>query len=347
MAEEDMKVKELGEFSLIERLVEVLGASARGTGQGVIRGIGDDAAVLQGTAGHRLLVSCDMLLEGVHFNWDFVSPEQLGWRALAANLSDIAAMGGRPRWVLVSLGLPGDTPVKKVEGIYRGISLLANEFGVTIVGGDTTNSPRGIVLDITVLGEALRNMVAYRSSAREGDLILVTGELGRSAAGLACLQQKVNPDDSVKEVAQAYLTPCPRVREAALLMRSGLVRALNDISDGLASETNEIAAASGLGAVLVEKRIPLGSATKNVAGILDHDPLHWALFGGEDFELLLTIPGGKGAAAQVRQLKRTLQRTCGTPLSVIGRMVRADEGIKLEKKGRKAEKLIGRGYEHF
>jgi thiamine-monophosphate kinase len=346
MREKKMQIRDIGEFPLIERLAETLGHAARGAGYGVICGIGDDAAVLQMTPGYRLLATCDMLVEGVHFDWNYFTPQQLGWKALAVNLSDIAAMGARPRWALVSLGLPPDTLLPRVEGVYHGISQLADRFGVTLVGGDTTSSPAGTVINITVLGEAPRSRIAYRSGAREGDWLLVTGELGGSAAGLACFQEGGEPVGE-EEVTRAYLTPWPRVREAAVLMNSGLVGALNDISDGLASETAEIASASGLGAVIMEERIPISSSVRRIAGHLGYDPLRWALFGGEDFELLLTIPGGKGAPLQARRLARSLKKATGTPLTIVGRMLPAGEGIKLEKKDGTVQELSERGYNHF
>ena len=330
MSEKELLIKDLGEFSLIEHLVEVLGDAARGTGQGVIRGIGDDAAVLQVTSGQRLLVSCDMFIEGIHFNWHYCSPHQLGWKALVANLSDIAAMGGRPRWALVSLGLPPETPLKRVEGIYRGIAQLCKEFGVTIVGGDTTSSPRGTVLDITVLGESSRSKIAYRSGASEGDWLLVTGELGKAAAGLACLQEGIECDASVKDVIQAHLMPWPRVREAAVLMSSNLVGALNDISDGLVSEAAEIALASGLGVVLWEERIPVSSSAKKWPGAWTATPYIGPFMVGK-ISSYLTIPGGKGAPMRIRRLVRSLKKTTGTSLTIIGRMV-PPEGVRLIKK---------------
>lgn len=342
-------IRDVGEFALIERLVEVLGSVSQGAGQGVIRGIGDDAAVLQQTPGTRLLVSCDMLVEGRHFDLAYFTPRDLGWKALAANLSDIAAMGGRPRWALITLGLKPDLKVNFVEEIYAGLALLAEEHGVVIVGGDTCYSPDRLVIDICILGEANRNEVAYRSGAVEGDMILVTGQLGASAAGLEWLRRRheMPPIEGSEELERAHLTPLPRVKEASILIRSGLVGAMNDISDGLASELYEIAQASGCGARIWVERLPISWATMEMARYLGTDPLAWALYGGEDFELLLTIRGGKGSPLRARKLAYSLKRATGTPLSFIGRILPATEGVGLVYPDGRVEQLKPCGYNHF
>lgn len=345
----DLRVKDIGEFSLIERLVEVLGPTARGAGQGVIRGIGDDAAILQNSPGTRILASCDMLLEGRHFDLSYSSPRQLGWKALAVNLSDIAAMGGRPRWALVNLGLRPELKVSLVEEIYAGIAELAEEHGVIVVGGDTCSSPEQLIIDICILGEASRSGIAYRSGAMENDMILVTGNLGKSAAGLAYLRGKMQlqlePDDR-EELLGAHLRPVPRVKEASLLIRSGMVNAMNDISDGLASELHEIVQASGCGARIWAERLPLSPSTIKMANSIGVNPLEWALYGGEDYELLLTIPGSKGSPLRVRRLSNSLKRATGTSLSLIGRIL-PFPGVELVYPDGRVEPLAQGGYNHF
>lgn len=346
----DSYIQDLGEFTLIERLTEVLGPAGRGAGQGVIRGIGDDAAVLQSSPGTRLLAACDLLIEGVHFNLNLTPPRQLGWKALAVNLSDIAAMGGRPRWVLVSLGLKPGLTVDFAKEIYAGIAALAGMFGVTVVGGDTCSSPACLVIDLCVLGEARRTEIAYRSGAHEGDYLLVTGKIGAAAAGLAYLtaekQQPVEPE-SAAELMLAQLQPLPRVREAAVLARSGLVGAMNDLSDGLASELHEIVQASGCGAQIWTERLPVCPGAVSLARRLGTDPLHWAFYGGEDYELLFTVPGGKGSPLQLRRLSRSLQKATGTPLSVIGRVLPAARGVTVVDQAGAARPLLPQGYSHF
>lgn len=348
MTEKDLLVEDIGEFALLERLVEVLGSAGRGAGQGVIRGIGDDAAVLQSNPGTRLLASCDMLVEGRHFDLSYFSPRQLGWKALSVNLSDIAAMGGRPRWALVSLGLKPQLKVSFVEEIYAGMAELAADFGVTIVGGDTCSSPECLVIDICILGEAYRKEVAYRSGAREGDLILVTGKLGAAAAGLVYLRaaEKVK-FEGVEELQQAHLKPLPRVKEAAVLIQSGLVGAMNDISDGLASELHEIAQASGCGARIWAERLPISPAADLLARRLGGSAQEWALYGGEDYELLFTIPGGKGAPLKARKLARKMMKTTGTPLSLIGKILPAPGAVEIVQANGEIEPLLPGGFNHF
>jgi thiamine-monophosphate kinase len=346
----DCYIQDLGEFALIERLTEVLGPAGRGAGQGVIRGIGDDAAVLQNSPGTRLLAACDLLIEGVHFDLDLIPPRQLGWKALAVNLSDIAAMGGRPRWVLVSLGLKPGFTVGFVEEIYAGIAALAEMFGVTVVGGDTCSSPACLVIDLCVLGEARRTEIAYRSGAHEGDYLLVTGKIGAAAAGLVYLsagkQRHAEPANPA-ELIMAQLQPLPRVREAAVLARSGLVGAMNDLSDGLASELHEIVQASGCGAQILAERLPVCPAAISLARQLGVAPLHGAPYGGEDYELLFTVPGGKGSPLKLRRLSRSLEKVTGTPLSMIGRVLPSSAGVTIVDPAGGTEPLLPKGFSHF
>jgi thiamine-monophosphate kinase len=348
MKDNDLRLQDIGEFTLIERLMEVLGPAGMGAGQGVIRGIGDDTAVLQNTPGTRLLASCDMMIEGRHFDLAYFSPRELGWKALAVNLSDIAAMGGRPRWVMVSLGLKPELKVTFVEEIYAGIAELASHFGVIIVGGDTCSSPERLVIDICILGEAYRSEVSYRSGASEGDLILVTGKLGSAAAGLALLRAGSKAEiGGAEELRMAHLKPMPRIREASLLIRSGLVGAMNDISDGLASELHEIVQASGCGARIWAERLPISQEAASLARRMGAEPQDWALYGGEDYELLLTIPGGKGSPLQVRKLNRTLVKATGTPLSFIGRIFPDPGVVEIVQPNGEIEPLLPGGYDHF
>lgn len=348
LEKEDLRLQDIGEFALLERLVEVLGPVGRGAGYGVIRGIGDDTAVLQGTPGTRLLACCDMLIEGKHFDFAYYSPREVGWKALAVNLSDIAAMGGRPRWALVSLGLRPDLKVSFVEEIYAGIAELAQRFGVVIIGGDTCAAAGRLVIDVCLLGEAYRSEVAYRSGADEGDLILVTGTIGAAAAGLACLRSGEKAAlENFAELRQAHLKPLPRVKEAAVLIKSGLVGAMNDLSDGLASELHEIAQASGCGARIWADRLPISPATAFMAGRLGVNAHDWALFGGEDYELLLTIPGGKGSPLKARRLGRSLRKITGTPLTFIGRILPALGVVEIVQSDGAIEPLLPGGYNHF
>jgi len=348
MRENELLLRDIGEFVLLERLVEALGPAGRGPGRGVICGIGDDAAVLQGDHGVRLLACCDMLVEGRHFDLSYFSPRHLGWKALSVNLSDIAAMGGKPRWALVSLGLKPELKVSFVEEIYAGMAELAAEFGITVVGGDICSSPQCLVIDVCLLGEVSPREVVYRSGARAGDLILVTGKLGAAAAGLVYLQASEKVEiDGAEELQQAHLKPRPRLKEASILVQSGLVGAMNDISDGLASELHEIAQASGCGARIWAERLPVSPAAELLGRRLGKSPLKWALYGGEDYELLVTIPGGKGAPLKVRKLARKMMKATGTPLTLIGRILPDPGTVEIVQADGEIEPLPPGGYNHF
>ncbi len=348
MDRRDRLLEDIGEPALIEHIVAALGEAAQGAGQGVIRGIGDDAAVLQQAPGMRLLAACDMLVEGRHFDLRYFTPRQVGWKALAVNLSDIAAMGGRPRWALVSLALPARLTVGFVEDLYQGMAELAEKYGVIIVGGDTCSSPDCLVIDVSILGEASRYDVSYRSGARSGDLLLVTGYLGRAAAGLAALRQGQPPAvPGLETLHQAHLLPEPRVREAAELMRSGLVGAMNDLSDGLTTELYEITQASACGARIWVSRLPIDAPTRELARHLRADPLGWALHGGEDFELLLTLQGSKRSSWNVKSLTRNIERATGTPLHVIGRITPQSGEVLIVNRDGSLLQLEPGGYNHF
>lgn len=330
-----MRIGEIGEFGLIARLRE--GCLHAG---GVVRGIGDDAAVLEFTPGTLVLATCDMLVEGRHFLRGRMSPYQLGRKALAVNLSDIAAMAGTPRHALVSIGLPADLTVEYVEELYRGMKDLAAEAAVNIVGGDTVAAPV-LTLDLAVLGEVPPGRLVLRSGARPGDLLLVTGELGASAAGLELLLSPTAevPEEIARPLLTSHLEPRPRLAEGRLL--GGLATAMIDISDGLASEVHHLCAESDVGAVIWADRIPIGRATREAARLLDRDPLEWALYGGEDYELLFAVPPERAGEAA------TGIGEAGGTAAVIGEFLPREEGVHLlDRCGRKTP-LRPAGFDHF
>lgn len=327
----------------------------------VILGIGDDAAVLQPPRG-RLLASIDMLVEGVHFDRRLITPWQLGWKALAVNVSDIAAMGGVPLYALVSIGLNESVDDAYVDAVYDGMLAVAERFGVEIVGGDTVKSPHAIVIDVAIMGQA--DSPVTRAGARPGDLVAVTGPLGASAAGLAWLlhsfssgegggaegshpscegvPQAVGAHSSwAQELIRAHLEPMPRVPEGRALAASGAVTAMMDISDGLANEVNHIAEESGVGAVVFAAQIPISDATAAAGRALGRDPLHWALFGGEDYELVFTFKRDQTEAAC-----RCLA-SVGGRLHVVGEIVPSERGVKLVAASGETTDLSPAGYDHF
>lgn len=334
-----MKINELGEFGLIARLTRNLRSNPY-----VAVGIGDDAAVINFPAERQLVTCCDMLVEGVHFQRSTASPYHIGHKALAVNLSDIAAMAAVPRYYLVSIAVPTGWSVEELDELYQGMNDLATAWGVDLIGGDTTRSPQGLVIDVTCLGEVERDRAALRSGAQAGDLVVVTNDLGASAAGLAVLTDPdlmLAPDLRV-ELVQRHLMPTPQIPAARMLATRGWIHALNDISDGLASEAMEIARASHLGVRLYGAQMPISLATETVAELLSVDPIDWVLSGGEDFQLVITMP--PSVFGEARDLLATV---ADITLTEVGEMVAEDEGyVIVDGKGR-SRPLSASGYNHF
>ena len=327
-----MLTKDIGEFGLIKRMA----AGLVSTGRPVVAGIGDDSAVLHPPAGRLQLATTDMLVENVHFRLDFAEPFQIGWRSLAVNISDIAAMGGEPTYAFVSIGLPRETTVEFVDELYSGMRKIAGEYSVDIVGGDTVSAPQ-MVINIALLGEVEEENLLLRSGAKPGDALMVTGDLGGSDAGLTILKHSLQIDGT-----QKHLMPVPRVQEGRLLAKSGYVTAMIDISDGLASEVHHICEASGTGAELWANSIPLSHNVSQVAEFAGRKPHDLALYGGEDFELLFTCQPDKAAS-----LTEDILSISDTPLTVVGRIVEMSRSITIEDTSGKAVSLKPRGYDHF
>ncbi|MGE5653365.1 MAG: thiamine-phosphate kinase [Bacillota bacterium] len=334
-----MKIEELGEFGLIERLTRHCRQN-----RNIAVGVGDDAAVINFPAERQLVACCDMLVEGVHFLKSTSSPYHIGHKALAVNLSDIAAMAAVPRYFLVSIAIPKSWSVEELDELYQGMNDLATAWGIDLIGGDTTSSPDGLVIDLTCLGEVERDKAVLRSGAKVGDLLVVTNDLGASAAGLAVLShpEMMLAPDLRAEVVQRHLMPDPQIPAARMLSARGWITALNDISDGIASESLEIARASRLGVRLYAAQMPISPATRTVAELLDLDPLEWVLNGGEDFQLVMTMP------PQVfKEARAMLASAADIILTEVGEMVAEDEGyVVVDSKGR-SRPLTPSGYNHF
>ena len=326
---------------LTERGVIDSARKRSGAGAGVRVGIGDDCAVLEPDPGEALLATTDLLIEDVHFRRRYATPTDIGWKSLAVNLSDIASMGGRPRWALIALACPATTPAGDIEAFYEGVSALAEPHGVTIVGGDTSSSPHGWTINLTMLGQARRPYL--RSTARAGDVIAVTGPLGRSAAGLALLERGSPtgvPAELVTEATVAHLRPSPRVREGRWLGDADGITAMIDLSDGLATDLAHITAASGVGARVDLSELPGSAAVASIAAAVGADATAWATRGGEDYELLLTC-----APDAVAELQKGLARATGATLTLIGEIV-SGSGIRfVDATGRDA--ALGPGWQHF
>ena len=286
-----MLVREIGEFGLIAALRDALPERARG-GPDVVLGIGDDAATWQPPDGSAVVVSTDSLVEGIHFRLDegWSDWPSLGHKALAVNLSDIAAMGAVPALATVSLGLRGDERVSDLEAAYRSLGALAARFGCVIAGGDIVASPGAVLWHVTVLGVAAGGRTLTRGGARPGDVIVVSGTLGASAAGLALLG--LDPDDPRRQamtsplLIEAHLRPEPRLGLGQILLSHGATAAM-DLSDGLVGDLPKILMASGVAAEIDDRAIPVAAA---VRALFPDEWLRFATRGGEDYELLATLP---------------------------------------------------------
>lgn len=334
---EGSTVADVGEFGLIARLERRF---AR-LGAGIVRGIGDDTAALQVTPGRLLLATTDAAIEGVHFRRETTTPRLLGRRALAVNLSDVAGMGGIPRWGLVSMGLPGATALDFVLEIADGLAEEADLYEMVLVGGNLARSPERILLDITLLGEVEPDLVRYRSGAHVGERILVTGTLGDSAGGLAVLSGQAPADFLGRDLlTERHRLPTPRIAAGRIIALSRAATAMMDLSDGLASDLGHLCAESRVGAVIDAPRVPISPALRELGRLTGQNPLEWAIRGGEDYELLLTAPLERvsGLATALKEI--------GVPLTDVGEIV-AEPGLWLEEFGGTRTPLGDVSWRHF
>lgn len=315
-----MRIMDIGgEFALIDRIVRKIRK------KDVVVGIGDDTAVLEYAKDKYLLFTTDMMVEGSHFRTEWSSPRQIGVKAMESNVSDIAAMGGLPTQAVVSIALRDDTEVEFVDALYDGMYSVADKYGFSIVGGDTTHG-NIMVVNVAMLGFVEKDRLCLRSDAEVGDLICVTGDLGKSRVGLALLLA------GKKGNLKPHLEPVCRLREAREISKYG--NAMIDVSDGLASEINHICRMSGVGALVYRDRIPVSDETERCARKCGGDPIEYALNGGEDYELVFTL--------REESLKKIKLQT---PLTVVGRILDKKEGVMLSDSGIRIP-LKG-GYDHF
>jgi len=333
-------VGEIGEFGLIARISAMVPESA----SGVVKGIGDDVAVLDTSGPEYLLATADVQVEGVHFTRETITPYQLGRRVTAINVSDIAAMGGNPRWALVSLAIPGSTEVGYVEELYRGMREQASLAGASIVGGNLSRMKSVIVLDFTLLGTVAPERLTLRSTARAGDAVLLTGSPGESRAGLELIRRPdlVLSASSRRKLIDRHLCPQPRLVEGQLLARSGLVTSMIDVSDGVAGDLRHICESSGKGAEIEAASFPVSLAVSEAARAAGADSLEWVLSGGEDYELLFTASPGAVAC-----LRRMLLDETGTSCTQIGEITSeaGEVWVRLADGGRIVP--FAAGWDHF
>ncbi len=329
----------VGEFGAINHI----SATCSSPGRGVV-GIGDDAAVFTSSRDVSTLVTTDMLVEGVHFDLSYTGFEELGYKSAAVNLSDIAAMGGRPRFYLISAALRPQMLVEDLEEFYCGLESACRPFGVRLIGGDTTSTAGGsagpIIISVTIIGEVPPGRAVKRTGARAGDDIYVTGSLGDSACGLDILRTRGidGLDKDEARLAARHLEPSPRVKAGMLLGEGRLATAMIDISDGLSSDLGHILEQSGVGAVVYKDKLPLSGGLVHTAGI--KKAVQYALHGGEDYELLFT------ARPSFRKRIAELQVEAGVSFTAIGKITAGEAAELVDEKGQ-ARALRPSGYEHF
>ncbi len=328
-----------GEQALIRRIAQRFGTVVPAGAMQVLESIGDDTAVLQ-AGGQTLLVTVDMLVEGVHFRLDWTAPHALGWKCLAVNLSDIASMGGTPVGALLSLALPAERVGEWLDAFVEGFAECGRTYGCALLGGDTNRSPL-MVIDGMVLG-TVAGAPVLRRGAQVGDWLLVTGTLGGSRAGLKVLESAIPAAERAlwQDALEAHWRPLPRLTEGALARQAG-VHAMMDLSDGLASDLPKLAEASAVGAVIWESALPIHPSARRWAEAHGENPALFALAGGEDYELLMSAP-----PKVARTLLERIPAETGTPLTAIGEVIE-QRGIWLERSSGAREPLRVQGWDHF
>ncbi len=332
----------VGEFGLIDRIHSLLREEGIQLPE-VALGIGDDTACLTPRPGYELLVTCDAIVEGRHYLPETISPRDLGRRAMTLNISDIGAMGGMPRFALVSLGLKGETPVHDVEDMYRGFMDELNPLDAAVVGGNLTKSGDGAFIDITLIGEVEPVTRVCRSGARPGDAILVTGYPGQSAAGLEILLKGKCPEIPMEHpVVRAYLRPFHRAREGRAIAKTGYVTAMIDTSDGFPGDLGHICRSSCVGAELWEAKFPLGGELQQAALELKRDSLDLFLGESDDYELIITC-----SQDRVNLIKKVLASLGPLPVSEVGRITQDEGEMVLIRKNESRDKLTPLGWDHF
>ena len=326
-------VEDIGEFNLIRRLTAMTSPKPRSP---IIAGVGDDAAVYESSEGMLQVITTDAFIEGYHFDHAFYTMEQVGYKAMSVNLSDIAAMNARPLLATVALGIPGSYPLKNLDALYHGLTHAASTYGVQIVGGDTTRSPV-LMLSITVIGEAPQSSIVYRDGARPGDYICVSGIVGEAAMGLDLLRNDADPaivgQNVWNQLTSRHLMPTPRLDLVDRWASQGIrPSAMIDISDGLANEVHHICEASNCGAMLWESSLPLPEACPTGSD-RPRSSLDYGLNGGDDYELLFTA-----SMDVINQMPLD-------QLTVIGEITEHD--VCLHRASGALEWLLPKGHDHF
>ena len=332
-------LRDTGEFGLIARIDELLkreGVQA----PGVSLGIGDDTASFKARPGYEVLVTCDCVVEGRHFLSRHISAMNLGRRSMMLNISDIGAMGGHPLYALISLGLKNETLVKDIENLYRGFLFELNPFGASIIGGNLTKSGDGIFIDITLIGEVEEGRAVRRSGATPGDVILVTGYPGHSAAGLQLLLQSLASEDH--PLVRAYNNPSHRAREGRAVALTGCATAMIDTSDGFLGDLGHICEESKVGALLVQEKFPVSNELREAANILKQAPHEIFLRDSDDYQLIITC-----RPKDVERVRSAIALTYEGPVTEVGQVRPPEEGLRVLLADGSEQTLSAKGWDHF
>ncbi|PKM92875.1 MAG: thiamine-phosphate kinase [Elusimicrobia bacterium HGW-Elusimicrobia-4] len=329
-----MKISQLGEFGLIERIRRKNKKAVHHPG--TVIGTGDDCSVVKCSRREHLLFTTDTLVENVHFSKKYYSFFDIGYKSLADNLSDIAAMGGSPLYALITAGFPAETKIEDIDEIYRGISKLASEFNVEIIGGDTVKSPTALIISITLIGKTIYETGVKRSGATVGDLIFTTGNFGDSSAGLYLLQKGI---PGYKELKKKHLNPYPRIKEGLFIAKSDFATSMIDSSDGFNKSVRFICQESKVGCEIYFDKIPVSNQLKkfvttyHLSQDKSCDYTTYCLFGGEEYELIFTVPPSKKAYFKKRFYE-------------VGKITKNKKIVYLDSNSKKIN-LKDKGYDHF
>ena len=332
-----MKLADIGEFGFIGRFASKFDGLIDETDQG----IGDDCAIVSISDTEAHVITTDLLIEDVHFLKDRISPEELGYKSLAVNLSDIAAMGAQPLYSFLSIGIPKDTDVEYLDRFMEGYRQLSEKYGVPLMGGDTTKSNIGLVINVAVVGRGKKCKLRQREMAKKGDLICVTGNLGASAGGLKVLLDDLELNDTNSELVQAHHLPEPQINEGIWLAQQKGVHAMMDISDGISSDLLHILKASEVSAIVHLDKIPVSSALLDAAMENGWSIYDLATGGGEDYQLLFTIDKD-----EFKKTNEAFSKEFGKPIFAIGEIKNGDPEITWRENNLEITKDKS-GFDHF
>ena len=340
MINNSKSVGDIGEFGLIDRIQQLLPKIDH---EDLIISIGDDTAVIRIDENRSMLITCDIQVENQHFRLENITPYQLGKRAMAVNISDIAAMGGKPTFALVSLGFPKSFALTDFDNLFKGMRDKLAAFSALVIGGNLSNTDQNLIIDITLMGEVNANTFLTRKGAKAGDRIFVTGDLGVSGAGFYVLEKfGKNYPIEFEHLVQKHLQPNPRVKIGEQIAHSGFATAMIDISDGIASDLNHICAMSHVGAEIFQHKIPLPESIHKVSSFSGKSVIKLALHSGEDYELLFTMKSNTPDT-----MINSISNETGIKITEIGKILDKESGYYLIDLQKKRIPIQPKGWDHF